>query len=162
MKKLTLTFLILTLLYGCDFKRSMEKHNKAKKLADNIIEKLDDPSIYNEFPEKYFPIEQLKPILDDLIPNCDWKNRDVKFVDFVTIETIGGVDQTGFIYEYYLSCDSLRFILMFNMETENPELRGLLVEPLEKENKLIIYPSKQLKNRESVNKNNPKNRESDI
>jgi len=161
MKILAFTLFLFTLLHGCDFEKAMEKHNKAQALADNIIEKLDDPSIYNEFPEKYFPREQLKPILDDLIPNCDWKNRDGKFVDFVTIGTIGGVDQTGFIYEYYLSCDSLRFILMFNMETENPELRDLLVEPLEKENKLIIYPSKQLKNRKPVNENNSKDGKSD-
>jgi len=151
MVKITLTLLMLTLLYGCDFQGAMGKHNKAQAIADNIIEKLDDPSVYDEFPEKYFPKDQLKPILGELIPNCDWKNRDGKFVDFVTVGDIGGVNQTGFIYEYYLSCDSLRFILMFNMETENPELRGLLVEPIEKENKLIVFPSKQLKNRKSIN-----------
>ena len=125
----------------------MEKHNKAQSIADNIIENLEDPSIYDKFPEKYFPREQLSPLINYLTKDCDWENRDGKFVDFATIGSIGAVKQTGFIYEYYLNCDSLRFILMFNMEPDNPELKGFKVEPLEKENKLIVDPSKQLKNR---------------
>jgi hypothetical protein len=147
MKKFVLILIFLALLFGCDYKESMEKHNKAQSIADNIIENLEDASIYGKFPEKYFPSKQLSPLINYLTKDCDWKNRDGKFVDFVTIGSIGKVDQTGFIYEYYLDCDSLRFILMFNMELDNPELRGFVVEPLEKENKLIVDPSKQLKNR---------------
>jgi len=142
-----LTLIFIALLFCCDYKGSMEKHNKAQSIADNIIENIEDSSIYGKFPEKYFPRKQLSPLINYLTKDCDWKNRDGKFVDFVTIGSLGAVDQTGFIYEYYLNCDSLRFILMFNMESDNPELKGFVVEPLDKENKLIVDPSKQLKNR---------------
>jgi len=147
MKKIVSTIILPILLFGCDYKESLDKHNKAQSIADNIIENLEDPSIYDKFSEKSFPREQLSPLINYLTKDCDWKNRDGKFVDYVTIGKVGAVNQTGFIYEYYLNCDSLRFILVFNMKSETPELKGFLVEPLEKENKMIIDPSKQLKNR---------------
>ena len=45
-----------------------------------------------------------------------------------------------------MKCDSLRFVLSINMENE-PELMGFHIEPLESENKMILFPEKQLKNR---------------
>ena len=127
--------------------RSAQKHKQARALADQIIQNLDQESVYQRFPKKYFTKSELAPILDGIAQNCDWPNRDGKFVDFATQANIGGAKQTYFIYEYHLSCDSLRFILAMNMEREKPELMGFNVEPLEKENPLIINPEKQLKNR---------------
>ena len=95
MKKFILTLIFIALLFGCNYKGSMEKHNKAQSIADNIIENLEDPSIYDKFPEKYFPREQLSPLINYLTKDCDWENRDGKFVDFVTIGSIGTVKQTG-------------------------------------------------------------------
>lgn len=126
--------------------RKMQKFNLLQEQANYIMENLDNPNIGEKFPAKYFPKEQLDPIISGIRQNCDWKNKDGKFVDFFTSKNIGGVDQTAFIYEYYLKCDSLRFILSFNVEDE-PELMGFNVEPIETENKMILFPEKQLKNR---------------
>jgi len=82
----------------------------------------------------------------NILQNCYWKNKNGKFVDFFTEKNIGGIDQTAFIYEYYMKCDSLRFILSFNTENE-PELMGFKFEPIETENPMILFPEKQLKNR---------------
>ncbi len=126
--------------------KNMQKLELAQEKADYIMENLDKPNVVEKFPVKYFPKEQLEPIIGGIRQNCDWKNKDGKFVDFFTAKNIGGVNQTSFIYEYYLKCDSLRFILSFNVEDE-PELMGFNVEPIETENKMILFPEKQLKNR---------------
>ncbi|MFD2910239.1 hypothetical protein ACFSX9_16025 [Flavobacterium ardleyense] len=126
--------------------RKMQKLNLAQEKANYIMENLDKENIAKEFPIKYFPKEQLEPILDGIRQNCDWKNKDGKFVDFFTTKNIGGIDQTAFIYEYYMKCDSLRFILSFSVEDE-PELMGFHFEPIETENQMILFPEKQLKNR---------------
>lgn len=133
-------------LLGYSGWQKMQKLNKAQALTDQIIENLDQKTVYEKFPPKYFPQEQLEPILGGIRQNCDWKKRDGKFVDFFNQTNIGGINQTAFIYEYYMKCDSLRFILSVNMEDE-PELMGFNIEPIEKENPLILFPQKQLKNR---------------
>ena len=115
--------------------RKMKKMNLAQEQANYIMENLDKPNIGEKFP-----------IIGGIRQNCDWKNKDGKFVDFFTQKNIGGIDQTAFIYEYYMKCDSLRFILSFNTEDE-PELMGFKFEPIETENPMILFPEKQLKNR---------------
>lgn len=42
---------------------------------------------------------------------------------------------------------SLRFVLIYNVDKDKPELFKMNIEPLEIENKMIIFPEKQLKNR---------------
>ncbi|WP_163410544.1 hypothetical protein [Flavobacterium ajazii] len=126
--------------------RKMQKLDLAQEKANYIMDNLDRPNIGKKFPIKYFPREKLDPVLKMIRQNCDWKNKDGKFVDFFTTKNINGTDQTAFIYEYYMRCDSLRFILSFNVE-DDPELMGLNFEPLEKENSMIIFPEKQLKYR---------------
>ena len=133
-------------LLGYSVYNTIQKANKAQELANSVIENLDSDAVYSKFPEKYFPKEQIQPIIGGIKQNCDWKNRDGKFVDFFSQKNVGGIDQTAYIYEYYLKCDSLRFVLSINMENE-PELMGFHIEPLENENKMILFPEKQLKNR---------------
>lgn len=120
----------------------------AQKNADDIISNLDKTYILNQFPPKNFPNRaQLQNVVSELDLKCDWKNRDGKFVDFYTMKNVGGTNQVAFIYEYYLKCDSLRFILTYNLFADNAELSRLDIQPLEVENPMIIYPEKQLKNR---------------
>ena len=126
--------------------RKMQKLNLAQEQANYIIENFDNPNIGEKFPVKYFPKEKLEPILGGIRQNCDWKHKDGKFVDFFNAKNIGGIDQISFIYEYHMKCDSLRFILSYNVEDE-PELMGLKFEPIEVENPMILFPEKQLKNR---------------
>ena len=123
-----------------------QKHKKAEEIANHVIDNLDNESIYTDFPEKYFPKDQLLEVLTQFRQNCDWQNRDGKYVDFFNQKSIGGTDQIAFIYEYYLNCDSLRIILAFNIEDEI-ELMRFNFEPLEKENEMILFPEKQLINR---------------
>lgn len=153
MKKALFIISFIIMLIGFVIWRKYEKQQKAQAIADSIIENLVKDEVYGEFPEKYFSKEQMKPFLGQLKENCDWENRDGKFVDFCSQMTVGGIDQTAFIYEYYLKCDSLRFILSVNMESE-PELMGFNIEPLEKPNPLILFPEKQLKNRKMTDLSN--------
>lgn len=145
-KLIGILLVLVILSFAYSFWQSYQKQLKAQAIADNIIENLDNQEIHQAFPEKYFPQDELETLLDGIRENCDWKNRDGKFVDFFSQKNIGGIDQTAFIYEFYLSCDSLRFVLSLNMEKE-PELMGFNIEPLEKENTMILFPKKQLKNR---------------
>lgn len=125
---------------------SNAKYERAKKSADYIIENLDKEDVHNSFPPEYFPKEQIKPFLGGVREKCDWKNRDGKFVDFFALKNKNEPDQTAFIYEFHLDCDSLRFILTYQM-IEQPKLMGFKYEPLENHNPLILFPEKQLKNR---------------
>ncbi|MXV15632.1 hypothetical protein [Hufsiella ginkgonis] len=120
--------------------------NSARDVADRVIANLDRESVEVNFPEKYFPRDQLRPLLAGLRQQCDWKSRDGKFVDYITRPDAGGVNQSTFIYEYYLKCDSLRFLLSVKGGSE-PELTGFNVEPIENANPLIIHAENQLKNR---------------
>ena len=126
----------------------MNKVELAQKDADNIISNLNTTRVLNQFPSKNFPNRaQLQNVVSELDLKCDWKNRDGKFVDFYTMKNVGGTNQVAFIYEYYLKCDSLRFILTYNLFADNAELSRFDIQPLEVENPMIIFPEKQLKNR---------------
>jgi len=128
--------------------KKLERNKLAEQNANYIIDNLDKDEVLKEFPEANFKDrEQLKNILGGIRQNCEWKNRDGKFVDFYTMNDVGGINSTAFIYEYYLKCDSLRFILIYNIDKDKPELFKMNIEPLETENKMIIFPEKQLKNR---------------
>src|SRR5690606_12535043 len=82
MKKSIITIIGLTLLFtSCNLKGKMEKHNKAQKESDYIMENLTSSEILNKFPEKYFPKDQTKKLFEDIKTNCDWENKEGKFVD---------------------------------------------------------------------------------
>ncbi len=127
-------------------RNSLKELNEMQAMTDEIMENLDSESVYELFPEKYFPKSDLYPIIGGIAQNCDWQNRDGKFVDFFNHKKIGGVDEVSFIYEYYLSCDSLRFIVTV-ARLEEPEVMGFHLEPLENENPMVLFPEKQLINR---------------
>ena len=143
--------IVIALLLGIYAWYKNQERDKAHKHADHIIQNLNKDEIYQEFPEKYFKKEQLRSTLGELTSNCDWDNRDGKYVDFFSMRNVGANDNLSFIYEYYLDCDSLRFILTYEM-AEEPTLKKINIEPIEVKNPLILYPEKQLKNRGSVSK----------
>lgn len=143
---LGLLFIVGLLFYFGN--KKLEKNKLAEQNANYIIKNLDEDEVLKEFPETNFKDkEQLKNILDGIKQNCEWKNRDGKFVDFFTMKDVGGINSTAFIYEYYLKCDSLRFVLIYNIDKDKPELFNMNIEPLETDNSMIIFPEKQLKNR---------------
>jgi hypothetical protein len=88
---------------------------------------------------------QYLKIFGNIKANCDWENRKGKFVDFFTMN-INGKNNTAYIYEYFLKCDSLRFVLIYDMEQKEPELFKFNIEPIEQASQMIIDPSKQLIN----------------
>jgi hypothetical protein len=150
-KIIGIVLIVLTVIAGIFIYNGNKRFKKsmlAEENANFIMSNLDNETIIKEFPENNFPDrEQIKGIIGGLRENCDWKNRDGKFVDFLTMKDVGGINSIAYIYEYYLDCDSLRFILIYNLDKENPELFKINIEPLETENKMIIYPEKQLRNR---------------
>ena len=115
LKIIVIIILSIAIIIGIVFfiaNGKMKKSNLAKQNADNIIENLDNQNVIKEFSDKSFPDKTpIKNLISGISKNCDWKKKDGKFVDFFTMKNIGGVDQTAYIYEYYLKCDSLRFIL---------------------------------------------------
>jgi hypothetical protein len=150
-KIIGIVLIVLTVIVGLFIYNGNKRYQKSKiaqENADYIITNLDNENVIKEFPEVNFPDrQQLMGIIGGLKENCDWKNRDGKFVDFFTMTEVGGINSIAYIYEYYLTCDSLRFILIYNLDKDKPELFKLNIEPLETENPMIIFPEKQLKNR---------------
>jgi hypothetical protein len=134
------------LFAGCNTQEKLEKVAKAEKDAAFIMANLDKEAVLSHFPAASFPANQvgtLKAIVADAGTKCDWQGKRGKFVDLCTISENGN-DGIAYIYEYFLKCDSLRFIMLYNLESKEPQLVKFLVEPLEKPNSLIIYPEKQL------------------
>lgn len=138
-------FFVAVALIGYTILQRIEKHKRAQKIADRVMEQLDQRSVLQEFPKDFFPRDGLVTLLDSVATNCNWPKRDGMFVDFSTQENIGGMDEISFVYEYYLSCDSLRYIVAFGLEEEEPVLMKFEVEPIELESHHILKKGKHLK-----------------
>ncbi len=151
MRNLKLMIIFLTaiwLLSGCGMKEKKEKHDKAQADADFIMNNLNKPGILDHFPVKNFPIGEFSPFLDTLKHHCDFDTKRGKFVDFFDMVN-DGKDQTAYIYEYILNCDSIRFIYTYDLDKKEPELSGFRVEGIEQPNRMILDPKKQLLNSEA-------------
>jgi hypothetical protein len=142
-KFITIYIILLTLLTSCNIKDKIEKQEKAQKDADFIIDNLDKSDVIKHFPESYFPKDQTEKLIKDLSENCDWSHRNGHFIDYTTIMD-DGKNEIAFIYEYFLKCDSIRFILVYNIDENEPLLFKFQMEPLEKKNLMIIHTDKQL------------------
>ena len=130
------------LIAGCSVQDKLEKQEKAQKEADYIIAHLDEPEVISHFPLESFPKAQTEQIVKSIGTNCDWPNRKGHFVDYTTMLT-DGKSNVAFIYEYFLKCDSLRFVFIYNID-QQPKLFNLQIEPIEKENPLVIHKENQL------------------
>ncbi len=139
-RKPVLAVLLLVLTACLD----TSKIEKARVEADQIMNNLTRESTIEKFPQKYFPPDQIGMILEGLKTECDYDNRRGKFVDFFSERSPQG-SRISFIYEYFLSCDSIRFILKYDLAKE-PELMWFFMEPIETENPMIIDKSKSLMN----------------
>lgn len=139
-----ISIIIAIVSLGC---KNLDKHMMAQKDADYIINNLDKKFVIERFPSQNFQDKQtLENILTGIREHCEWKHRNGKFVDFCRIKNLNGGDATAYIYEFYMKCDSIRFILFYDMDKKEPELYHFNIEPIEFENKLILFPEKQLKN----------------
>ena len=115
---------------------------KARLKSDEVMNNLGNSDSYRHFSEKYFPKDKMISLLEDLKTNCDFENRNGRYIDYF-YESTPGADKISFIYEYDLKCDSLRFLLGYKLEYE-PELISFKIEPIETENKMLVDKSKQL------------------
>ncbi|HWA32920.1 MAG TPA: hypothetical protein VG737_02265 [Cyclobacteriaceae bacterium] len=141
-------FTFIALLAGCGLNERKEKLDKAQADADYIMNNLNNPDILTHFPVKNFPTDEFPPFLETLKSHCDFDTKRGKFVDSFAMVN-DGKDQTAYIYEYILNCDSIRFIYTYDLDQKEPELSGFLIEGIEQPNKMIVDPKKQLLNSEA-------------
>ena len=133
---------ICLLTTSCSLQEKVEKQEKAQKEADYIIAHLDRTDVISYFPEESFPKAQTEQLVKDIGNNCDWTNRKGHFVDYTTMLT-DGKSNVAFIYEYSLKCDSLRLILIYNID-QQPKLFKFQIQPLEQENLMVVDKEKQM------------------
>lgn len=132
-------FFILV-LSGCINKDQVEQ---ARKMTEDLLISISSGNANDKFPEKYFPYSQTILLMSELKNKCDFANRKGNFInDFY--QKRQGNDRVSFIYEYYLRCDSIRFIISYNLGKEI-ELYEFKLEPIEKENSMITKPERCLK-----------------
>lgn len=117
----------------------------AKADAQYVMDNLNTEEVKSHFPVSKFPLKQTDLLLGQLSSYCDWAHRKGKFVDQTTINS-NGRNYIAFIYEYFLKCDSARFILIYDLGNEKPELGDFKIEKLTKDNPLIIDKEKELLN----------------
>ena len=141
-----LLYSVAFLLVGCGTQKEQIKIDKAEQDAAYIMSHLDKPEVLTHFSAVHFPPNQLAPLkslVSAVGPKCDWANRRGKFVDFYSISN-NGKNSIAYIYECFLKCDSLRFVMRYDLEDKEPQLINFQIEPLEKPNSMIIHPEKQL------------------
>lgn len=130
-------------LSSCGFRNRMDHLDAGRKNADSIMDLMDNDAVLKMFPEKYFKPNQISTIIQPLRESCDWQKRRGKFVDFYMLNN-GEEHDLAYIYEYFLDCDSLRFVLVYNTDGTKPELYSMKIEPLETENPLLVDPRKSI------------------
>lgn len=80
--------------------------------------------------------------MDKLKVKCDFVNRKGVFIYEYLQENYYN-KKVSFVFEYFLKCDSIRFIITYKLGKEI-ELFEFNLEPIEKENPMITKPEKRL------------------
>lgn len=140
--KAVLSILCVTIggaLFKCT---DVDQISKARVKADAVICNLGSEQAYLDFPEKNFSREEIKRYFTGFGHNCDYKSRKGRLIDSY-FERGKSSDNISFIYEFFLKCDSLRFILKFELK-DDPTLVAFRVEPIEQYNPMVLDPSKSL------------------
>jgi len=138
-KLLTLSFCVI-MLVGCD---NNDQISQARIKADKLLNDISIGKASYAFPEKYFPVNQTHALMDELKNKCDFANRKGTFINEYLQETSNG-NRVSFIYEYYLKCDNIRFIITYKLG-KDIELFEFNLEPIEKDNPMITRPERRLK-----------------
>jgi hypothetical protein len=133
--------ILLVLLPACN---NSNKIKIAKASADELLESIAAGSALELFPEERFPAEQAKVILTDLKNKCEFANRKGHFINDFYHKEINGNDKLSLIYEFYLKCDSIRFILTYELN-DKVQLHEFRLEPIQNDNSLIKNQEKRLK-----------------
>lgn len=134
---------LLIILISCT--NRLELIEEARIQSDEVINNLTENDAAKYFHSKYFGSKEINQSLENIRNVCEYENRRGGFVDYFSESGIKG-NRVYFIYEFYLKCDSVRFILNYDL-AKPPTLVQFKVEPIELDNFMIIDKSKQLKNR---------------
>lgn len=129
--------IFVILLFGC---LNDDQLKQARAKSDSLLNDISLGKANNAFPAKYFPVSQTHALMDELKNKCDFANRRGTFIKDYT-EMSNGIKRISFIYEYHLKCDSIRFILTYNLGKEI-ELYRFILEPIEKDNPMITKQKK--------------------
>jgi hypothetical protein len=90
--------------------------------------------------------DQTVSLMSKLKNNCDFKNRKGNFINDFYQKIIGGGNKIILIYEFYMKCDTIRFLISYIEDNNSKlELNGFKMEPVEKPNNMIIRKERQLK-----------------
>lgn len=139
-KQVLVLMIFVVALVGCGNNNQV---NQAKIKADKLLNDISLGEANSAFPKKYFPTNQVHALMDELKGKCDFANREGTFINDYLQETSEGKRIT-FIYEYYLKCDNIRFIITYKLGKEI-ELFEFNLEPIEKDNPMITKPERRLK-----------------
>jgi hypothetical protein len=140
MIRLIKIFVLLCIFAGCV---SNNQVKQARTMAEDILINISLGKSSDKFPEKYFSRSQTLILMSELKNKCDFANRRGNFInDFY--QKGQDFERVSFIYEYYLQCDSIRFIITYNLGKE-VELYEFKLEPIEKDNDMIKNPERCLK-----------------
>jgi hypothetical protein len=147
MKFINLIMLVvIAVLNGCG--RNPNEMKLAKEKSDILLDAIGNGTANEMFPVKYFPKHQTASLMSELRNNCDFKNRKGNFINDFYQKVAGSDDEITLIYEFYLECDTARFLITYLDKNNNElELYGFKIEPVEKANKMILRKDRELKNK---------------
>lgn len=135
---------IVFLINSCG--RNSDEMKLAKEKSDILLDAIGNGTANDMFPVKYFPKDQTVSLMSELRNNCDFKNRKGNFINDFYQKVVGGGDKIILIYEFYLKCDTIRFLISYTEENNSEvELNGFKLESVEKPNNMIIRKERQLK-----------------
>ena len=126
MKKNNIIIFIVFLLSSCGKEDYLKR---ARSMADDLFEKIETGSANGDFSEKYFPLSQTEAIMYDLKNKCDFANRKGGFIEEFKVPK--EANKIICVYEYYLKCDSIRFILTYKID-DKIELYEFKLESMRK------------------------------
>lgn len=112
------------------------KANLARLDCESLINDIENGKANSRFSAEYFPVEQTNILMSNLVSGCDFKNRRGLQTGEV-VSKKDGKNLAYFVYEYYLKCDSIRFVFIYDITGTTPQLFNLKMEPIEKENPLV-------------------------
>ena len=139
-RQLLIMLFFVIMLAGCN---NYNQVSQARIKADKLLNDISLGKANDAFPEKYFPVNQTHALMDELKNKCDFANRKGVFVNEYLQVTSNG-KRISFIYEFYLKCDNIRFIITYKLGKEI-ELFEFNLEPIEKDNPMIKKQEKRLK-----------------
>jgi len=142
MKNVYFLFMAL-IISSCGWNEQMKNLDAAHTKADDIIALWGTDSVLALFPESTFPKSTIIPLNDTFKSHCDWKSKRGKWIDYYTVND-NGDKSIFYIYEYFLNCDSLRFIIGFDTNGSEPTIKSFNIQPLEEECSMLVDPMKSI------------------